>query len=208
MKHNQWWLTGLHLIHKNLIHYTVSIVYLFLLGTLHFFYLSTLHFKDQWSKEDSWRTEDTPRYYPTKAIKTYMNEKALLIKVNHTIFFFCCGAATQRGSWPPHSWGFQITHNNAPQSVGFLWTSDQLVAETSTWQHTTITTDKYPWPPLGFEPTISAGEQPQIYALDCAATGTGKHTKYYPKTAVTTSIHTNIYIYIYIYPGHTFLICW
>ena len=21
-------------------------------------------------------------------------------------FFFCCGAETQRGSWPPHSWGF------------------------------------------------------------------------------------------------------
>ena len=21
-------------------------------------------------------------------------------------FFFSCGAATQRGSWPPHSWGF------------------------------------------------------------------------------------------------------
>ena len=28
-------------------------------------------------------------------------------------------------------------------------------------------------PPVGFEPTISAGEQPQTYALDCAATGTG-----------------------------------
>jgi len=28
--------------------------------------------------------------------------------------------------------------------VGLLWTSDQLVAETSTWQHTTLTTDKYP----------------------------------------------------------------
>ena len=27
---------------------------------------------------------------------------------------------------------FQITHNNAPQTVGLLWTSDQLVAETST----------------------------------------------------------------------------
>jgi len=25
-----------------------------------------------------------------------------------------------------------ITHNDAPQSVGLLWTSDQLVAETST----------------------------------------------------------------------------
>jgi len=22
------------------------------------------------------------------------------------VVFFCCGAATQRGSWPPHSWGF------------------------------------------------------------------------------------------------------
>ena len=28
-------------------------------------------------------------------------------------------------------------------------------------------------PPVGFEPTISAGERPQTYALDCAATGTG-----------------------------------
>jgi hypothetical protein len=37
--------------------------------------------------------------------------------------------------------GFLITHNDAPQSVGLLWTSDQLVAETSIWQHTT---DKHP----------------------------------------------------------------
>ena len=29
-------------------------------------------------------------------------------------------------------------------------------------------------PPLGFEPTISAGERPQTYALDRAATGTGQ----------------------------------
>ena len=27
---------------------------------------------------------------------------------------------------------FYIIHNDAPQSVGLLWTSDQLVAETST----------------------------------------------------------------------------
>jgi hypothetical protein len=32
------------------------------------------------------------------------------------------------------------------QSVGFLWTSDQLVAETSAWQHTTLTTDKHQCP--------------------------------------------------------------
>ena len=28
-------------------------------------------------------------------------------------------------------------------------------------------------PPVGFEPTISAGKRPQTYALDRAATGTG-----------------------------------
>ena len=31
--------------------------------------------------------------------------------------------------------------------------------------------------PVGFEPTISAGERPQTYALDRAATGTGINTK-------------------------------
>ena len=30
--------------------------------------------------------------------------------------------------------------------------------------------------PVGFEPTISAGERPQTYALDRAATGTGTIT--------------------------------
>ena len=28
-------------------------------------------------------------------------------------------------------------------------------------------------PPVGFEPTISAGKRPQTYALDRTATGTG-----------------------------------
>ena len=40
-------------------------------------------------------------------------------------------------------------------------------------------------PPVGFEPTISAGERPQTYALNCAATGTGFY------------IHTHIHTYIY-----------
>jgi hypothetical protein len=40
--------------------------------------------------------------------------------------------------------GFLITHNDAPEPVGLLWTSDQSVAEISTWQHTTLTTDKHP----------------------------------------------------------------
>ena len=39
------------------------------------------------------------------------------------------------------------SHSDAPQSVGVLWTSDQPVTETCTWQHTTLTTDIHapPW---------------------------------------------------------------
>ena len=33
-------------------------------------------------------------------------------------------------------------------------------------------------PPVGFEPTISAGERPQTYALDRAATGTDNRNEY------------------------------
>jgi len=38
--------------------------------------------------------------------------------------------------------GVAISHTTTHQSVGLLWTSDQLVAETSTWQHLTPTTNK------------------------------------------------------------------
>jgi len=41
---------------------------------------------------------------------------------------------------------------------------------------------------VGFEPTISAGEQPQTYALDRTATGTGKEQKY----------NNNIHIIIFV----------
>ena len=33
-------------------------------------------------------------------------------------------------------------------------------------------------PPVGFEPTISAGKRPQTYALDRVATGTGIYAVY------------------------------
>ena len=68
----------------------------------------------------------------------------------HVVFpsiFFLWRLQPNRGLWPPHSWGFfEIAHNDTPQSVGLLCTSDQPVAETSTWQHTTLTTDKLPCP--------------------------------------------------------------
>jgi hypothetical protein len=42
------------------------------------------------------------------------------------------GAKAPSGPGPPHSRVFLITHKDAPLSVGLLWTSDQLVAQTCT----------------------------------------------------------------------------
>jgi len=64
------------------------------------------------------------------------------------------------------------SHSNTPHSVGLLWTRDQPVAETSTWQHTTVTKDKTSMVLAGFEPTISASERPPTDTLDRATTGT------------------------------------
>jgi hypothetical protein len=47
------------------------------------------------------------------------------------------------GLYPPHYWGFFILHNDAPQSVGLLWTNNQAVAETSFWQNTKLTTNTH-----------------------------------------------------------------
>jgi hypothetical protein len=69
-----------------------------------------------------------------------------------------CGSAAQRELWPPVVLqpsagygllvprGFVTSHNNAPQSIGLLWTGDQSVAKTSTRQLTTNTTDKHSCP--------------------------------------------------------------
>jgi len=51
---------------------------------------------------------------------------------NRTISLFVFGATAPSGPEPTLSRGSKITHNDAPQSVGHLWTNDQLVAETST----------------------------------------------------------------------------
>jgi hypothetical protein len=65
------------------------------------------------------------------------------------------------------------SHSDKPHSIELLWTNDQHDAESSTWQHTTLTTAKC-HALAGFESTIPASERPQTYALDRAATGTGK----------------------------------
>jgi hypothetical protein len=63
--------------------------------------------------------------------------------------------------------------DHAPQSVGLIRTSDRPVAQTSDNTQQSEQTDIHTCPPVGFKPTISAGERPQTYALDRAGTETG-----------------------------------
>ena len=58
--------------------------------------------------------------------------------------FPVCDATAQCRPWLPLSGGFWITHD-MPQTAGFFWTSDQLVARTSARQHTTLKTHKHPY---------------------------------------------------------------
>ena len=55
-------------------------------------------------------------------------------------YTFMLGPTGQRGPGPPHCRGFQITHNDTLELVGFLW----LVIGPS--QHATLTRDRQPSP--------------------------------------------------------------
>jgi hypothetical protein len=84
---------------------------------------------------------------------------------------FFCGAAIQRASWSPHSWGF-LDHTKRRTIVGRTpldeWSARRrdLYLTTHNTQNRQIS-----MPPLGFEPTFSAGERPQTYGLDRATYG-------------------------------------
>jgi len=62
-------------------------------------------------------------------------------RFRHTVSYsWCCR--------PPVGQGLLIvedlwSHSFAQQSVGLLWTGDQPDAETSTWQHTTLSTERH-----------------------------------------------------------------
>ena len=65
------------------------------------------------------------------------------------------------------------THTHTHIFVGLVWMRDRPVAETSTWQYTTSTRDRHPFPRRDSNPPIPAGERPQTHALDRVASGIG-----------------------------------
>jgi hypothetical protein len=63
---------------------------------------------------------------------------------SYTYFFFSSMALQPLGGLGHLIIEASRSHSDTPRSVGFLWTSDQPVAETSIWQHTTLTRDRRP----------------------------------------------------------------
>jgi hypothetical protein len=65
------------------------------------------------------------------------------------------------------AWSHSKTHTH---SVGLLWKRDRPVAVTSTWQHTTLTRNRHPWP-NGIRSRNLSKRAAADPSLDRAATG-------------------------------------
>ena len=94
------------------------------------------------------------------------------LKDHNYLLFFYHGSTAPSGPGTPHYRGFTITlrHTTFDRTPLDEWSArrrDLYLTTHSTHNRQTS------MPPVGFEPTISAGERPQTYAFDRAATGTG-----------------------------------
>ena len=107
----------------------------------------------------------------------HVNENPLLALTSSSLrtYFFLGGCNS-----PPAGQGLLIhevsrshttTHHTRYDSSGRMIGPTQRPLPGNTYTHTH--TKQTSMPPVGFEPTTSAGEQPQTYAFDRAATGTG-----------------------------------
>ena len=107
----------------------------------------------------------------------WITEEFSLLNASDVLCLFVFGATTPQWATASSFLRFldhtqrRITAGSTPLEV---WSARHRDLYLTT--HT-VTTEKLPCPPapvVGFEPTISAGEWPQTYALDRAATGTGQ----------------------------------
>jgi hypothetical protein len=70
-----------------------------------------------------------------KSVTRKQTINSITIIYYYYYFIISSSSAAQRGLWPPRFTRF-FNHTQRRATVTLLWTSDQLVAETSTWQHT------------------------------------------------------------------------
>ena len=82
----------------------------------------------------------TPRYVRNALIYvSFIHE----IVMAPSVILVCFSSLNNPICPRPHLWDSSITHSDTTHSISLLWRSDQLVALTSTWQHTTLTKDKH-----------------------------------------------------------------
>jgi len=126
-----------------------------------------------------------------KQISEKTRRKNSIIKID----FFSCGAWTQRGSWPPHSWDF-LDHTQRRTTVGRT-PMDECSARRRDLYLTTHNTHNRQTSMLrvGFEPTISAGERPQTHALGYGYIGARTDTT--QQTNICLGIHCrNVWLHL------------
>ena len=92
------------------------------------------------------------------------------------LFFFYGACSPIAGYGPLILWGFR-DHTQRHTTVGRTPLDEWSTRRRDLYLTTHNTHNRQTsMPPAGFEPTISAGERPQTYALDRTATGTGTTT--------------------------------
>ena len=103
-------------------------------------------------------------------IKTCAYIKVIAELLELLIFLWRCGPTRSRSS----SFTRFLDHTQRHITVGRTPLDEWLARRRDLYLTTHNTHNRQTsMPPVGFEPTISAGERPQTYALDRAATGTG-----------------------------------
>ena len=112
----------------------------------------------------------TETYVKDNNILSLSSTTMILTYINvHDSFFLARQPPVGQGLLHEVSRSHKTTHQSRYDSSGRVISSSQRLLTTHDNHNRQTST-----PPVGFEPTISAGERPQTYALDRAATGTYK----------------------------------
>ena len=111
----------------------------------------------------------------------YMHSWRVQKRFGFFIMFSFWARQPPSGPGPPHLRGFQITQNDAPQSVGLLWAGDQPDAQTTIWQHTTLTTDRTPCLRWDSNPQSqqASGRRPTPYTVRPLGPAFFNHSSFY-----------------------------
>jgi hypothetical protein len=88
---------------------------------------------------------------------------------------------------------FEVSRSHTrtrPQLVGLLWASDRPVAETSTWQHTTLTRDRHP---SSWRDSNPQSQQASGRRLSVQTARPHTHARAHARTRIVCSLCENYY---------------